>query len=150
MGALSARAHHHGLGDRVHLLGLRSDVSAVLAAADVFVLPSLSEGLPLALLEAMLAGLPIVASDVGEVGVALAQGEAGLLVEPGNPAALAAAIDHLLHDLDHARHLGESAARRAAAEYEVSQMVGRYLGAYEEALRCRPHALGTLLTEKAR
>ena len=148
--ALSARARDHGLEDRVHLLGLRSDVSAVLAAADVFVLPSLSEGLPLALLEAMLAGRPIVASDVGEVGVALAHGEAGILVEPGNPAALAAAIDQLLHDPSHARHLGESAARRATAEYEVSQMVRRYLGAYEEVLRCRPHALGDPLTEKAR
>src|SRR5207247_9572788 len=69
--ALSARARGLGLANRVHLLGLRSDIAAILAAADVFVLSSLSEGLPLALLEAMFAGCPIVASDVGEVGVAL-------------------------------------------------------------------------------
>jgi len=141
--ALSARALDHGLADRVHLLGLRSDVAAVLAAADAFVLPSLSEGLPLALLEAMFAARPIVATDVGDVGVALARGEAGLLVEPGNAAALAAALDRLLRDPGHARELGERAARRAAADYDVSHMVRRYVGAYEEAVRRRRSARAT-------
>src|SRR2546428_166137 len=136
--ALSARARGLGLADRVHLLGLRSDVAAILAVADVFALPSLSEGLPLALLEAMFAGCPIVASDVGEVGVALAHGEAGVLVEPGNPQALAAALDRLLRDPHRARELGERAVRRATAEYGVSQMVHRYAGAYEELLGRRP------------
>ena len=136
--ALAAGARARGLGDRVHLLGLRADVTAVLAAADIFVLPSLSEGLPLALLEAMFAGRPIVASEVGEVAVALAHGEAGVLVEPGNPAALAAALDRLLSDPAHARALGDRAAWRAAAEYDVSRMVGRYVGAYETLLGRRP------------
>lgn len=131
---LCARAREHGLADRLHLLGLRSDVAAVLAAADVFVLPSLSEGLPLALLEAMFAGRPIVATDVGEVAVALAGGEAGLLVEPGDPAALASALDRLLRDPAQGRELGERAARRAAAEYDVSRMVRRYVAVYEEVL----------------
>jgi glycosyltransferase involved in cell wall biosynthesis len=75
--ALLARARDRQLERRVHLLGFRTDVAAILAAADIFVLPSLSEGLPLALLEAMFAGRPIVASDVGEVRAALAQGAAG-------------------------------------------------------------------------
>jgi glycosyltransferase involved in cell wall biosynthesis len=137
--ALAARARGLGLADRVHLLGLRSDVAAILAAADVFALPSLSEGLPLALLEAMFAGCPIVASEVGEVGVALAHGEAGVLVEPGNPPALAAALDRLLSDSDRARALGERAVRRATDEYGVSQMVHRYADVYEELLaRRRP------------
>ena len=140
---LLARARDHGLADRLHLLGLRSDVAAVLAAADVFVLPSVSEGLPLALLEAMFAGRPIVATDVGEVGIVLAHGEAGILVEPGNPAALAAALDRLLRDPGEARELGERAARRAAAEYDVSHMVRRYAGTYEEALRRCPSTLAT-------
>src|SRR6266850_4806539 len=138
--ALLSRAREHRLTN-VHLLGLRSDVGAVLAAADVFVLPSLSEGLPLALLEAMFAGRPIVASDVGEIGIVLAHGEAGILVEPGNPAALAAALDRLLRDPGEARELGEHAARRAAAEYDVSHMVRRYAGTYEEALRRCPSTL---------
>jgi len=136
--ALSAHACGLGLADRVHLLGLRSDVAAILAAADVFALPSLSEGLPLALLEAMFAGCPIVASEVGEVGVALAHGEAGVLVEPGNTPALAAALDRLLSDPHRARELGERAVRRATAEYGVSRMVHRYAGAYEGLLARRP------------
>lgn len=129
--ALAARARDCGLASRIHLLGLRSDVAAILGAADMFVLPSLSEGLPLALLEAMFAGCPIVASDVGEVRVALAHGEAGVLVAPGDPAGLAAAVDHLLRDPKQASDLGRRAAAQARAEYNVSQMVGRYLEIYQ-------------------
>ena len=139
-GALAARARDHGLQGRVHLLGLRTDIPALLAAADVFVLPSLSEGLPLALLEAMFAGCPIVASDVGEVSVALAEGRAGILVEPGHPPALAAAIHGLLIDPNRARALGESARARATTEYDIGQMSRRYLEAYDHALRRRPDA----------
>jgi glycosyltransferase involved in cell wall biosynthesis len=131
---LAARARAHGLTDSIHLLGLRSDVAAVLAAADIFVLPSLSEGLPMALLEAMFARRPIVASSVGDVGVALAHGEAGLLVQPGDPPALALAIDRLLTDPNLARTLAERAFRRASAEYDVSHMVRRYVDAYKELL----------------
>jgi len=133
--ALALRAIDHGLTDRIHLLGLRSDIAAILAAADVFVLPSLSEGLPLALLEAMFAGRPIIASDVGEVAVALGYGEAGVLVEAGNPRALATALDAMLSDPNQARQLGARAARRAAAEYDVSRMVHRYVVTYEELVR---------------
>src|SRR5438128_496022 len=77
--ALRTQAEELGVARRLHLLGLREDVANVLAGADVFVLPSLSEGLPLALLEAMLSGCPVVASDVGEVRNALADGDAGVL-----------------------------------------------------------------------
>jgi glycosyltransferase involved in cell wall biosynthesis len=138
--ALLERAREHGLEHRVHLLGLRADVPAVLAAADLFVLPSLSEGLPLALLEAMFAGCPIVATDVGQVRVALANGTAGILVEPGDAAALAAALDRLLSDPAEARRLGGIAALHAAGEYELSRMVQRYAGLYEKALGARGHA----------
>jgi glycosyltransferase involved in cell wall biosynthesis len=133
-GALTSRARAHGLDGRVHLLGLRSDVPALLAAADVFALPSLSEGLPLALLEAMFAGCPIVASDVGEIGVALAQGEAGVLVPPGDAVALAEALDRVLRDPAEARALGERASRRARREYEWTRMVERYSELYESVL----------------
>jgi glycosyltransferase involved in cell wall biosynthesis len=136
-GALSARARQHGLARRVHLLGLSSDVPGVLAAADVFVLPSLSEGLPLALLEAMFAGCAIVASDVGDVGAALAHGDAGVLVPAGDSPALAAAIHGLLADPSRARSLGESAARRAASEYGQAQMLRRYGALYGELLARR-------------
>jgi glycosyltransferase involved in cell wall biosynthesis len=136
--ALRCRARELGVANRVHLLGLRSDVSAVLKAADVFVLPSLSEGLPLALLEAMFAGCPIVATNVGDVSIALAQGDAGTLVEPGDPRALARAIDELLSDPQRASAVGGRAARRAAAEYDVSRMVQHYSTVYEGLLARRP------------
>lgn len=132
--ALVAQAHDLGLADRVHLLGLRSDVAAVLAAADIFVHPSTSEGLPLALLEAMFAARPIVASDIGEIGTALGRGDAGVLVEAGNPPALAAALDRLLTDPQLAGALAERAYRRALAEYDVSQMVRRYVSEYRALL----------------
>jgi len=132
--AIAASAAQHGLGGRVHLLGLRADVAAVLAAADVFVLPSLSEGLPLALLEAMFAGRPIVASDVGEVRAALAGGEAGILVEAGDPGQLARALEDLLTDASRARDLAARARTRAAAEYDVSHMVHRYGSIYDRLL----------------
>ena len=131
---LSEQARALGLSSRVHLLGLCSDVPAVLAAADVFVLPSLSEGLPLALLEAMFAGRPIVASEVGDVGAALDHGRAGVLVRPGDAGTLAAAIEGLLADPARARVLGETAARRAAAEYGQSRMLRRYGALYGELL----------------
>lgn len=137
---LAKRARSLGLSNRFHLLGLRQDISAILAAADMFVLPSLSEGLPLALLEAMFAGCPIVASDVGEVAVALDHGQAGVLVEPGDPAALAGAIDALLTDPRRAAMLGTRAAFRAVAEYDISRMVRRYATAYEELMPRRLQA----------
>jgi glycosyltransferase involved in cell wall biosynthesis len=139
--ALSSRAQAAGIGNRVHLLGLRSDVPAVLQAADLFVLPSLSEGLPLALLEAMFAGRPIVATNVGDVSVALADGDAGVLVEPGSAPALARAIDALLTNRDQASELGARASRRAAAEYDLSQMVRRYSAVYDSLLGRRSEIL---------
>jgi len=122
------------VGDRLHLLGLRNDVADLLASADAFVLPSLSEGLPLALLEAMFAGLPIVATRVGEVPAALAHGAAGLLVEPGRPDELAAAIDRILSDAELARTLGTRARARALAEFDVAKMAERYESLYAPAL----------------
>jgi len=138
--ALAARARQLGLAGRVHLLGLRSDVSAILAAADLFVLPSLSEGLPLALLEAMFAGRPIVATDVGEVATALDGGRAGVLVPPADSSALAAALDDLLTHPDRACALGERARLRAAAEYDIAHMVRRYRSVYEELVGSAPRA----------
>jgi glycosyltransferase involved in cell wall biosynthesis len=133
-GPLLARARALQLGDRFHLLGLRPDIGNVLAGADVFVLPSLSEGVPLALLEAMLAARPIVASAVGEVSTVLGGGEAGVLVPPAEPAALAGALADILTDPVHARRLGAAAAARAAEEYTLARMVERYLALYARLL----------------
>jgi glycosyltransferase involved in cell wall biosynthesis len=127
---LANQARELGLGDRLHLLGLRSDVPAMFAAADIVALPSLSEGLPMALLEAMFARRPIIASAVGEIPHTLEHGRAGLLVAPGDPAALAKEIDRLLTDVTLAQRLAERAFARALDEYDVSQMVKRYLALY--------------------
>lgn len=137
---LERQARELGLDGRIHLLGLREDVANLLAAADIFALPSLSEGLPLALLEAMFAGRPIVASAVGEVPVALAGGAAGLLVEPGDPAALAGALGRLLTNPFEAQLLGKSAQSRAAAEYGIGRMVARYFELYTRVLAKRAGA----------
>jgi glycosyltransferase involved in cell wall biosynthesis len=148
--ALLARARELGVSDRLHLLGLRSDIGAVLAAADIFVLPSLSEGLPMALLEAMFTGCPIVATDVGEVSTALAGGETGVLVKPGDAMSLAHGLDMLLSDPRRARDLGERAACRAAAEYGSSQMVDRYADAYQALLEHHPHSVSVRPTNERR
>ena len=118
----------------MHLLGLRSDVAEVLSAADLFVMPSLSEGLPLALLEAMFAGRAIVATDVGEVGATLDHGRAGVVVPPGDATALAAAIGGVLADPGRAQTLAQNAQARAAAEYDISSMVRRYRAVYGQLL----------------
>jgi glycosyltransferase involved in cell wall biosynthesis len=131
---LAGRALELGIADRVHLLGLRDDVPAVLAAADIVALPSLSEGLPLALLESMFAGRPIVASDVGDVRAALADGTAGIVVAPGSASAIAGAMERLLRDPDYARRLGSAAAQQARQEYDVSRMVDRYVDLYVSSL----------------
>jgi len=135
---MKAWARLQGLGDRIHFLGLRSDVPNLLAGADLFVLPSLSEGLPLALLEAMFAGRPIVATSVGEVPAALGGGEAGILVEPGDPGALSAALDRLLSDSGEARLLGQRAALRAERVYDVSHMLAHYARIYADLLSDHP------------
>lgn len=134
---LRMMAEERGVTPQLHLLGLRADVPNVLASADAFVLPSLSEGLPLALLEAMFAGCPIVASDVGEVRKVLADGEAGILVPAGDAVALAQALDNLLQAPDHARELAGRAKYRATSDYGISRMVARYAALYQEILPAR-------------
>jgi glycosyltransferase involved in cell wall biosynthesis len=132
--ALEKQAAALGVADRLHLLGLRSDIGALLAQADLFVLPSLSEGLPLALLEAMFAGCAIVASDVGDVRTALDDGRAGVLVPAGDATALGRTIADLIADPTRRAELAARARQRALEEYDVSRMVTRYLAIYRELL----------------
>jgi glycosyltransferase involved in cell wall biosynthesis len=117
--------------DRVHLLGLRDDVPRVLRAADVFALSSRSEGLPLALLEAMAAGLPVVATRVGGVPEAVVDGATGHLVAPGDPAALAAGLARVLRYPEHAADLGRAGARRVEQEFSAAVMFARYWNLYQ-------------------
>jgi glycosyltransferase involved in cell wall biosynthesis len=132
--ALQAQARAAGFADRVHLLGLRDDVGALLHAADLFVHPSLAEGLPLAVLEAMFAGCSIIATAVGAIPTVLADGAAGTLVPPADPVALAAAIEQMVDDPATACTLGARAAERAQAEYGIDRMGARYQALYARLL----------------
>ena len=123
-----------GLGDRVELLGERADVPAQLAASDVFVLSSLSEGMPISVLEAMAAGLPVVASAVGGVPELVVEGETGLLVPPGDPDALGAALQRVLADGELRRSLGAAARRRAEERFDLGPFREAHVTLYLEAL----------------
>lgn len=115
------------LNDRVQLLGSRRDIAELLAQLDLFVFAALpDEGFGIALAEAMAAGVPIVASDVGACREVLDGGRCGLLVEPGNPEALAAGIRQLLADPAAALQLAEAARSRALAAFSVAAMAEAY------------------------
>ena len=123
-----------GAGTYVHVLGYRSDISAILKRLDVFVLSSVSEGAPIALLEAMSAQRPIVATAVGGTPGLLANGECGLLVPPGDVEAMAQAIVELLTNKTKAGELARRARERFLREYTIDRMGERYLELYEKAI----------------
>jgi len=128
---LDARIASAGLADRVRLVGFRADVPAVLAAADVFCLPSYMEGLPNALLEASAVGLPVVATQVGGIPELVVANETGLLVPPRRPDRLADAIARLLNDPPLARRMGQAARRRIVEGFSASAAAGKYQALYE-------------------
>lgn len=132
--ALQALTKELGLTGHVRFLGERADVSALLSSASLFILSSLSEGVPLTLLEAMATGLPAVVTDVGGNREIVVPGETGLLVPPGNPAALAEAIRTLWTDPDQARRLGAAGRRRAEKEFDMRRVAARYESLYRELL----------------
>lgn len=133
---LRSRAKHFGLADRILFLGWREDVSDLLHAFDLFVFPSLSEGMGRALVEAMAAGLPVVASRVCSIPEVLAEGEAGYLVEPASAGALAAGIEALLHDPELRGRLTK-AARERARDYSVEAMLQKIETVYQDLLGSR-------------
>ena len=125
--ALERLAAEPGLVGRVHLLGHRSDVPDVLAAADIFVMPSIWEGLPLAVLEAMFAGCAVVASDVSGIPEAIPTPEVGRLVPPGDATALAVALRPLLREARLRQDLGNAARTRAREHFTVQRMALDYV-----------------------
>lgn len=131
---LCAQARALGIDDEARLLGLRGDVPDLLAAADLFVLPSRFEGLPLVALEAMRAGLPVVGTRVPGTAEAVVDGETGLLVDYGDAGALADAMAALLLDRARARALGAAGRRRWAAAFTADRMGAETMTVYERAL----------------
>jgi L-malate glycosyltransferase len=118
----------------VRLLGLRKDIGRLLHAADVFLLTSISEGIPLTLIEAMAARLPVVATRVGGVGEIVEDGDTGLLAPSGDDAALAAHVLQLGADPEQRLRMGERGRQRARAMFSESRMHANYLRLYEELL----------------
>lgn len=125
------------LGKRVHIVTNRNDVADLLALADVFVMPSLWEGLPMALLEAMVAGKVIVASAIAGIPEAVVNGRDGVLVPPGEVAPLAEALQLVLSDPARSRAMAGSALARASKEFTVQVMADTYEALYASAWRKR-------------
>lgn len=127
-------ARRLGLGERCLFLGAREDATALMALFDVFVLPSLWEGLPFVLVEAAALGKPVVATAVDGVPEILEDGRTGLLVPPGDSAALADAVIRLLRDKDEARRLAERARTLVPPRFPLRRMVEQTQNLYLELL----------------
>ena len=133
-GELELFAERVGLSGRAFFLGFRSDASSIMRSLDVLVVPSRTEGSPLVTLEAMAAGVPVLASAVGGIPDQIRHESEGLLVPPGDPVALSDALLRLLEDPGFARALGEAGSLRAATEFGYATMLRRIEAVYRAAL----------------
>lgn len=136
-GELQEQVRRLGLQKNVHFLGSSKSVPELLAASDLFVLPSLWEGLSMALLEAMATGLPIVASEVSGTLQAITANESGVLVPPGDPGRLAEAIELVLSDPKWAREMGSTARQRAERDFSAEKQAQEHLALYRRLLAAR-------------
>ncbi len=125
-----------GIAERVHFLGYQQDPAAVLARAQIFVLSSRSEGFPRSVLEAMRAGLPVVATEVGGVPEAVTHGVNGLLVPRREPGALAGAIAELIADGERRRRLGAEGRRFYESRFRFERLADETAALYS-AVRAR-------------
>lgn len=132
--ALERTARDHEVSSRVHFLGHRTDVESVLAAADLFVLPSHTEALPTVVIEAMAAGLPVVATEVGGIPEMVDRGGSALLVPPHRPDLLSAAIVRVLTSPLQARAMGITGRRLARARFDLARQVGELVAEYRRVL----------------
>jgi glycosyltransferase involved in cell wall biosynthesis len=146
---LEAQAAALGVSEHVHLAGHRTDARLLLDAADVFVLPSRHEGMPLAVLEAMDARLPVVGTRVIGTDEVVQDGETGRLVRPGDPDALACALADLLADPELRRRYADAGRRRYLERFTAQRMADETAGVYEEVLGTR-EATGCRAAETSR
>lgn len=127
-----------GVADRITLLGYRSDVDRLLAASDLVVLPSLYEGLPLSLIEAMAAGRPLVTTDIGGTRELVTHNVTGILVRPADPVALADGVARLVSSPELARRLANAARALALESYSAEAMVSGVANEYRRLLTGAP------------
>lgn len=132
MGELTDLIRREALEGKVWLAGERNDVPEVMRSFDVFVLPSIAEGISNTLLEAMASGLPVIATDVGGNPELVDAGRTGLLTRSGDLDGLAAAMGQLFHAPDGAVAMGRAGRARVLAEFSLDAMVGAYLALYRE------------------
>ena len=133
---LRTAAEQAGVTHRVRILGYRPDASRYLAHADVLVLPSRNEGLPIAVLEAFRAGVPVVGSDIPEIAEAVEDGATGVLFAPDDAGALAVALDRVGSPLQRDR-MGQTARRTFASRYAAEQMLTQYERLYADDITGR-------------
>lgn len=134
MAACQQLAASLGLASRINFAGARSDVAGLLCNADIFVLASRWEGLPLTILEAMRASLPVIASDVGGVGEAVSHGQTGLLVPRDDIPALTAALAKLLNEPAYREQLGENGLLRFQQMFTLEHCAERTLAVYDSII----------------
>jgi glycosyltransferase involved in cell wall biosynthesis len=127
-----------GLNGSVHFLGTRSDIPEVLATCNVVALPSIHEGLPMALLEAMAAGKAVVATRVGAIPDVVRDGRSGLLVPPGNVTSFAQALSFLIGDQNKRQEMGVEAHKVVKESYSFNRMIESYEALYQSVLSGRP------------
>ena len=127
-----------GLSDRVHFLGPRRDLGDLLGAIDVFVMPSLWEGLPLSLVLAMGAGVPVVASAVAGIPEVVQSGRTGLLVAPGDVASLGAALTTIATDQAARERMGRDARASVLPRFNIDRYVQAIVDLYDRLLSVDP------------
>lgn len=125
------------LEDRVMMLGMREDVPEILAASDVFVLPSRWEGLPLVIIEAIFAGLPVVATRVGGISELVEEGVNGWLIPRSDPRAMAQALQRLTEDEFRRKQMGKAGREKALEQFTLERMVAQYRELYRDLLTSR-------------
>lgn len=139
---LTAQAARMQIDSRVKFLGSRRDIPELLSQLDIFVLCSTDEGMPISLLEAMSAGLPVVATRVGGIKEIVAENKTGLLIPPQNPRALADAIHEILTDAPLARLMSQEAVVAVAERFSIKKMVQGYVSLYDSLYGAKPPRIG--------
>ncbi len=137
MSKIAAAADHTGHPESIHILGRRDDAHRVVSALDVFALSSLSEGLPLVILEAMATGTAVVSTDVGGIADVIEDGKSGFLVPPGDDEALRAKLKEIADNRALASKAGLAARAQVRVRYSSERMANEYLDLYHRELSAR-------------
>jgi glycosyltransferase involved in cell wall biosynthesis len=126
-----------GLNDRIIMLGWRKDATCILPDMDMLLLPSLTEGTPMVILEAMAAGVPVIASDVGGIGEIIEDSRTGLLIKPRDPVAIAESVKALLDDRGLAERISRNAASEVESRFSALRMSEKYEQTYLNLMKAK-------------